>query len=74
MSSEAGRELAESRLEIMVEAALSGHDLGPFEPVASGSGGFQARCRHCRRSVWLSERGRVYSLLEERCAGRQEGA
>ena len=71
MSSEAGRELAETRLEIMVEAALSGHDLTAFLPVGTESGGFQAKCRRCGRSVWLSERGLVYSLLEEECAGRE---
>lgn len=31
---------AESRMEIVVEAALAGHDIGPFEPVEEGTKGY----------------------------------
>jgi hypothetical protein len=55
----------ESLLEILVEAALSGHDLTPFDPVPAG--GYQARCRRCRHTVWLGGNGLIYSLLAERC-------
>ena len=37
------KETRESILEIQVDAALSGHDLGPFEPVEVLTGGYEAR-------------------------------
>ena len=33
----------ESILEIQVDAALAGHDLGPFAPVEVLTGGYEAR-------------------------------
>lgn len=57
-----------SMLEVMVDASLQGHDLGPFEPVDVITGGFQAVCRRCARSVWVGENGLMYSLLEENCS------
>ena len=52
-------------LEILVEAALSGHDLTPFDPVPSG--GYQSRCRRCRRTVWLGPTNLIYRLLSDPC-------
>jgi hypothetical protein len=60
---------AESRLEMMVEAALAGHDIGPFEPADATTGGYEAACRRCGRSVWVGDDGLIYSLLAERCPG-----
>ncbi len=37
------KEPKESILEIQVNAALTGHDLGPFEPVEVLTGGYEAR-------------------------------
>lgn len=40
--------LSKSILEIQVNAALSGHDLAPFERVTDrATGGYQVRCRRC---------------------------
>jgi len=39
------KDAKESILEIQVNATLSGHDLGPFEPVVVLTGGYEARCR-----------------------------
>ena len=40
------KEASESILEIQVNAALAGHDLGPFDPVETFEGaGYQAMCR-----------------------------
>jgi hypothetical protein len=55
----------EAALETMVNAALSGHDLTPFDPVPSG--GYQSRCRRCARTVWLGPTGLIYSLLSYLC-------
>ncbi len=40
----------ESILEIQVNAALSGHDLGPFEPVEVLTGGYEASVTNLPRS------------------------
>ena len=47
----------EAILEIQVNVALTGHDLGPFEPVDTITGGYQAECRKCRKSVWVGDSG-----------------
>lgn len=60
-----------SMLEVMVDASLQGHDLGPFEPADVITGGFQAVCRRCARSVWVAENGLMYNLLEESCSRRE---
>ena len=64
----------ESILEIQVDAALSGHDLGPFEPVAVLTGGYEARCRNCNQSAWVGDSGLMYSLLDDSCPGQQAPA
>ena len=51
------QESKDTILEVQVEAALEGHDLGPFEPVDPDIGGWQASCRKCRQSVWVGENG-----------------
>lgn len=64
----------QSLLESMVNAALAGHDLDPFEP-HDGQGataGYQAICKRCKKSVWVGENGLIYSLLEESCARLEE--
>ncbi len=58
-------------LEVQVEAALQGHDLGPFEPVDPDIGGWQAGCRNCGQGVWVGDTGLMYSVLGERWAGSQ---
>jgi hypothetical protein len=50
-----------------VNAALSDHDLGLFEPVESG---YQAICRMCGKSVWVGNSRVMYSLLGERSPER----
>ena len=54
-------------LEAQVNAAMDGHDLGPFEPVDTRIGGYQAQCRQCGQTVWVGEYGLMYSLLGDRC-------
>lgn len=44
--------LRESILELHVNAALAGHDLGSFERVENG---YQARCRRCGQTAWVGE-------------------
>jgi len=60
-------------LEAHVNAALAGHDLSPFEPVTDReTGGYEARCRQCGKTVWVGENGVQYGLLGEWCeAARQ---
>jgi hypothetical protein len=61
-------DLREVILECQVNAALSGHDLGPFEPVQNQiADGWQAKCRRCGQSVWVSRAGPIYSLLDGQC-------
>ncbi len=55
-------DLKASLLEIQVNAALSGHDLGPFEPVEVLTGGYEARWRKCNQSAWVGDSGLMYSL------------
>lgn len=57
--------LHDAAVEAMVNAALAGHDLTPFDPLPSG--GYQARCRRCDRTVWIDDKGLLYSLLEDFC-------
>ena len=62
----------ETMLELAVNAAGSGHDLGPFEPVTDSDGnpgGYQAVCRRRGLSAWVGESGLRYSLLDDVCPG-----
>jgi hypothetical protein len=60
-------ELREAVLESQVEAALQGHDIGPFEAVTTATGGYAAECRFCGGTTWVGASGIRYSLLEENC-------
>jgi hypothetical protein len=66
--------LRESILETQVDAALAGHDLGPFERVENG---YQARCRRCGQTAWVGESGGSTAWwgrsAERQCLNRQEG-
>ena len=67
---EVSHDAREAILESQVNAALAGHDLGPFEPVDNEAGrGWQARCRNCGKTVWVGAEGLMYSLLGESCEG-----
>jgi len=64
------RALKDAILEAQVEASFQGHDLAPFEEVTDRiTGGYEARCRRCGQTTWLSVKGLRYSLLKERCQG-----
>jgi hypothetical protein len=60
----------ESMMEIMVNAALAGHDLAEWSLVEDGRG-WQARCRVCGETVWVGMTGVQYSLLSDRCLGME---
>lgn len=62
------QETKDAILQAQVDAALSGHDIGPFEPVNTWTtGGYDAHCRQCGKSVWVGDSGLHYSLLEDSC-------
>jgi hypothetical protein len=65
------KEVRAAVLEAQVNAALQGHDLGPFDDVDTRIGGWQAECRRCHMTVWVGESGLMYSLLAETCPGRE---
>lgn len=65
---DADARLKANMLEIQVEASLAGHDLGGWEATEDGTG-YQAVCRRCRLSVYVSD-STVYSLLDETCPGK----
>ena len=48
-------------LEAQVEAALDGHQLGPFEEIENG---YQSTCVKCNKTTWVGMEGLRYSLLE----------
>ena len=54
---DADAQLREAILESQVEAALQGHEIGPFEPVDTMSGGYEAGCRH-DKVAWLRQQWR----------------
>lgn len=54
----------ESVLEIQVNAALAGHDFGPFEPVDTLTGGHQVTCQRCGMTSRVGHLGVRYCLLE----------
>lgn len=62
-----------SILEVMVAAAVDGHQLGEWAAVVDDDTdqvtGHQAICSACGRSVWVGVQGLIYSLLGEHCPG-----
>lgn len=62
----------EAMWEVVVEAALAGHDLGGWELTADGRG-WEARCRRCAQTVWVGVSGVQYSLLADRCSPEAQG-
>ena len=66
-----GAQARESILESQVNAALAGHDIGPFEDVDTTAGGYQAACRRCAKTVWVGDQGLIYSLLPKERPGRE---
>ena len=60
--------LKANMLEIQVDASLAGHDMSGWEATEDGAG-FQAICRRCRLSVFVSD-STVYSILDETCPGK----
>ena len=61
--------LRENVLAAQVEAAMQAHELGPFEALDEpGREKYQAFCRRCGKSVYVSDAG-VYSILEDECPG-----
>ena len=60
----------ESMLEIAVNAAAGGHDLGGFGLVHdhnNNPNGYQARCRKCDLTAWVDFSGTMYNLLADEC-------
>ena len=60
----------ESMLEIAVNAAAGGHDLGGFGLVHdhdNNPNGYQARCRKCDLTAWVDFSGMMYNLLADEC-------
>lgn len=61
-------------LEVMTVAAVTGHELGAWQPFASTAGeGWQARCRRCGQTAAVWRSGLVYSLLDDEC-GKKSAA
>lgn len=55
-------------LEMMVHAALGGHDLGEWEALDSG---WQAQCKHCGQTTWIGDvhfTGFVLNRLDDICS------
>jgi hypothetical protein len=65
--------LHQTFLDVRADTALSGHDLGEFEQVeVTGSTLFRAYCQICGRSVEVTQKGVIYSLLGGgRCPGHK---
>ena len=61
--------LKENMLEAAVEAALQGHELGEWEQVDDTGHEWEARCRVCGRTTFVSETVR-YSVLGEICSDK----
>ena len=41
-------------MQAMVDSALAGHDIGPWQPVGRGTSHLQAVCRHCHQAALVS--------------------
>ena len=65
--------LHQTFLDIRADTALSGHDLGEFELVdVTNPTLFRAYCQICSRSVEVTQKGIIYSLLGSgRCCGHE---
>ena len=61
------QDLREAILEAQAEAALGGHDVGPFETVEDG---YRATCRQCDENSWVDQAGQRKSDLADVCPGR----
>jgi hypothetical protein len=65
--------LHQTFLDIHADTALSGHDLGEFEPVdVIGPTMFRAHCQICNRFVEVTQKGVIYSLLGDGRCRRHE--
>lgn len=64
----AEKQTKEALLEAAAEAALGGHNLGEWVVVENG---WQAACLLCGQTTWIGENGLRYSLLADRCDGRE---
>ena len=59
-------------LSAQVEAALQGHEIGPFEPIEDpGLTTYQAACRNCGRPVFVNS-VTVFSILEDTCPAKEQ--
>jgi hypothetical protein len=65
--------LQQTFLDVRADTAMSGHDLSEFELVETvGSALFRACCQVCGRSVEVTQKGVIYSLLGDgRCRGHE---
>jgi hypothetical protein len=61
------QDLRDAILDAQAEAALGGHDVGPFETVEEG---YQATCRQCGESSWIDQDGLRHDTLDDSCPGR----
>ncbi len=59
--------LKENMLEAAVEAALQGHELGAWRQVDQAGRQWEARCKVCGRTMFVSDTVR-YSVLGEHCS------
>ena len=64
----AQRQLRANMLEAQVEALMQGHELQSW--AETDDGGYEARCTHCEKSVYVSHKT-LYSVLPASCLGRQ---
>lgn len=57
-------------LHAAVEAALGGHELESWKQVDDAGREWQAACKYCNKTTWVSETVR-YSVLGDSCSGRK---
>lgn len=63
--------LKENILAAQVEAAMQGHELGAFDAVDEpGRAKYEAFCRRCGKSVYVSD-AVVYSILDDECPAEE---
>ena len=62
----------ESVLAAQAEAALGGHELGPFQTADTITGGYEATCTLCQMTTWIGDDGLRYSILADECPGQEE--